>query len=121
LRSQPMRRTNHRAKGINEFRGFGIAFKRPRTRLVTRLFFARAIGKWTRRSPHLVNADEVMPKSRLAVGRSLDAELTHPVAQGIGMEIQNSRCAFRAMNHSICLLKGGHDMVSLYLCQRRQS
>jgi hypothetical protein len=45
LRSQPTRRTNHRAKGINELCGSGIAFKRPRTRVATRLFVARASSK----------------------------------------------------------------------------
>jgi hypothetical protein len=85
------------------------------------LSFTRAISKRTRRSPHLVSADKVMPKSRLAVGKALDAELTHPMAQGVGMEIQDSRRTLRPMNHSICLLKGGQDMVSLHLFQRRQS
>jgi hypothetical protein len=95
--------------------------KRPRMRVATRPYFARAIGKWNRRSPHLVSADEVMPESRLAVGRALDAELTHPVAQGVGMEIQDSRRTLRPINHSICPLKGGPDVVSLHLFQRRQS
>jgi hypothetical protein len=102
--SQPMRRTNHRAKGINELCRFGVAFKTASNAGRNAIIFARAIGKWTRRSPHLVSADEVMPESRLAVGRALDAELTHPVAQGVGMEIQDSRGPLRPIDHPICVL-----------------
>jgi len=47
----------------------------------------RVIGKGTRRPPHWVSADEALWKeSRLAVARALDAELTHPVAKGVGVE-----------------------------------
>jgi hypothetical protein len=85
------------------------------------LSYARAISKWTLRPRYLVSADEAMPESRLAVGRPLDAELIHPVAKGVGMKIQDSRRTLRPINHSICLPKGGHDMVSLNLFQRSKS
>ena len=72
--------------------------------------------------PHLVSAGAALWKeSRLAVARALDAELTHPVAKGVGMDIQDFRRALRPINHSICLLKGGQDMASLHFFQRGQS
>ena len=60
-------------------------------------------------------------ESRPAVGRALDAELAHPVAKGVGMEIQDSRRTLRPINHSIGLLKGGLDMASLHFFQRGQA
>jgi hypothetical protein len=72
--------------------------------------------------PHLVSAGAALWKeSRLAVARTLDAELTHPVAKRVGMDIQDSRRTFRPINHSVCLLKGGQDMASLHFFQRGQS
>ena len=56
-------------------------------------------------------------KSQLAVSRALDGELIHPVAQGVGMEIQDSRRTLRPINHSACLLKSGPYMASLNLFQ----
>jgi hypothetical protein len=55
------------------------------------------------------------------VGRALDAELIHPVAKGVGMEIQDFRRTPRAINHSSCLLKSSQDMASLHFFQRGQS
>jgi hypothetical protein len=121
LQFQPMRRTNHQDNGINELRGLDVAFKASNVGRKATFSFTRAIGKLTWHPPHLVSADEVMPESRPAVDSALDAELTHPVAKRVGMEIQDSRRTLRPINHPICLLKGGQDMVSLHLFQRRQS
>jgi hypothetical protein len=49
-------------------------------------------------------------ESRPAVGRALDAELTHPMAQGVGMKIQDFRRALRAINHAIRMPQGCLDM-----------
>src|SRR5579862_3255501 len=97
-------------------------FQTPQVGVTKATFsFKRAIDKGTRRPPHLVSADELLwRESRLAVGRALDAELTHPVAKGVGMEIQDSRRTLRPINHSICLLKGSQDMASLHFFQRGQ-
>ena len=56
----------------------------------------------------------------MAVVRALDAELTHPVAKGVGMDIQDSRRTLRPINHSTCLLKGGQYMASLDFFQGGQ-
>ena len=85
------------------------------------VFFGASDRQMDTGSPHLVSADEAMPESRQVVGRPLDAELIHPVPKRVGMEIQDSRRTLRPINHSICVLKGGQDMVSLHLFQRRQS
>ena len=53
-------------------------------------------------------------ESRLAVGGALNAELAHPVAKGVGMEIQNLCGTPRPIHHSISLLKGRLDMASLH-------
>ena len=82
----------------------------------------RAFGKATRRPPHLVCASEVFRKeSRRAVARALDAELSHPVAEGVGMEIQDFRRTSWPVNHSTCPLKGSQDMVSLHFFQGGES
>jgi hypothetical protein len=74
------------------------------------------------RPPHLVSAGEPFSnESRLAVGGALNAELAHPVAKGVGMEIQNLRGAVWPIHHSTSLLKGGLDMASLYFLQGAQS
>jgi hypothetical protein len=57
----------------------------------------------------------------LAVARALDAELTHPVAKGVGMDIQDSRRTLRPINHSTCLLKSGQYMASLDFFQGGKS
>jgi hypothetical protein len=59
-------------------------------------------------------------ETRLAVARALDAELTHPVAKGIGMEIEDFRGTLRPIDHSILLMKDCLDMASLHFFQRGQ-
>src|ERR1700690_1746562 len=60
-------------------------------------------------------------ESRPAVGRALDAELAHPVAKGVGMEIQDFSRSLRPVDHPICLLKGCLDVASLHFFQRGQA
>jgi hypothetical protein len=63
-----------------------------------------------RRPPHLVSAGEPFSiESRLAVGGALNAELAHPVAKGVGMEIRRLRGALWPIHPSISLLQGGQD------------
>jgi hypothetical protein len=58
----------------------------------------------------LVSAGEPFSnESRLAVGGALNAELAHPVAKGVGIEIRNLRGALWPIHHSIGLPKGGQD------------
>jgi hypothetical protein len=57
---------------------------------------------------------------RLAVGGALDPELGHPVAKGVGMEIEDPRRSFGPINHAIRVLKSKHDMGSFHLFQRGQ-
>jgi hypothetical protein len=52
------------------------------------------------------------------VTRSLDAELIHPVAQRVWVEIQDPRRTFWTIHHSTSMLKSGKDVVSIYLVQR---
>jgi len=52
------------------------------------------------------------------VTRALDTELIHPVAKRIWMEVQDPRCTFWTIHDSSRMLKGGEDMVSVYLLQR---
>ncbi len=60
----------------------------------------------------------VSEELRRAVTRSLDAELTHPVAKRVWMEVQDPRRTFWTIHHSTGMLKGGEDMISVYLVQR---
>jgi len=70
----------------------------------------------------LVSAGEALWKeSRRAVGGALDAEFAHPVAEGVGVEIQDFRRTLRPINHSGCPLKGGQDMASLHFFQGGES
>ena len=50
--------------------------------------------------------------------RSLDTELTHAVAKRVWMKVQYPRRALWAIYHSAGMLKGGEDMVSIYLFER---
>ena len=52
------------------------------------------------------------------VAGALDAELRHPVAKGVRVEIQDRRRALRTLHHPTTLLEGSEDMISLYLFQR---
>jgi len=54
------------------------------------------------------------------VTRSLDAELIHPEAKRVWMTIQDPRRALWTINHSPGMLKGGENMISLYLVQRQE-
>jgi len=49
---------------------------------------------------------------------SLDAELTHAVAKRVWMEVQDPCRTLWTIYHSTGVLKGGEDMVSVYLVQR---
>lgn len=72
--------------------------------------------------PHFVSAcGALRSESRLAVARALDAQLAHPVAKGVGMDIQDFSRTPRPINHSFCLLKGRHDVASLHFLQCGQS
>jgi hypothetical protein len=53
-----------------------------------------------------------------AVTTCLDAELIHPVAQRIGMKVQYLRRTLWTIYHPTGMLKGGEDMVSVYLFER---
>ena len=88
---------------------------------MSRFSLKGAIGKESRRPPHLVSVARCGGESRLAVARALDAELTHPVAKGVGMDIQDSRRTLRPINHSTCLLKSGQYMASLDFFQGGKS
>jgi hypothetical protein len=52
------------------------------------------------------------------VTRSPDAELIHPVAQRVWMKVQDPRCTLWTIYDSTGMLKGGEDVVSVYLIQR---
>ena len=65
----------------------------------------------------MIAREFVLEDLRRAVTGSLDAELIHPVAKRVWMKIQDPRCALWTMNHSTGMLKGGEDMISLYLVQ----
>jgi hypothetical protein len=52
------------------------------------------------------------------VTRSLDAELTHAVAKRVWMKVQYPRGALWTIDYSTGMLKGGEDVVSVYLVQR---
>jgi|SRR5580658_1743790 hypothetical protein len=81
----------------------------------------RSIGKGTGRPPHLVTTDDVLRReSRPAEGSALDPELSHPVAKGVGMEIEDSRRPFRPINHPIRLPKGDQNMASFHFFQGGQ-
>jgi hypothetical protein len=54
------------------------------------------------------------------VTRSLDAELIHPVAKRVWMEVQDPRGTFWTIHHSTGMLKSGEDVVSVYLVQRQE-
>ena len=70
----------------------------------------------------MVSAAEVLWKeSRRVVSRALDAKLTYPVAEGVGVEIQDSRRTPRPVNHPTCPLQGGQDMAALHFFQRGES
>ena len=46
-----------------------------------------------------------------------DSKLLHPMAEGVGVEIQDFSCALWSLDHSARLLKSGKDMTALYLLQ----
>ena len=93
---------------INQLRGLRVASTISSTKEQATFTPARSDRQTNWLPPHLVSTDEALSKeSRPAVGRALDAELIHPVAKGIGVEIQDFRRTLRPINHSICLLKGG--------------
>ena len=80
------------------------------------------MGEGPGRPPNVVGAGEALWKeSRRAVGGALDAEFAHPVAEGVGVEIQDFRRTPGPVDHSICLLKGGQDMASLHFFQGGES
>jgi hypothetical protein len=68
----------------------------------------------------VITRELVWEELRLAVTRSLDAELIHPVAKRVWMKVQDLRRALWTINHSTGMLKGGEDMVSFYLVQREE-
>ena len=71
--------------------------------------------------PHLVVPRELVNEElRLAVARSLDAELIHSVTKRVWMKIQDLSRALWTINHSPGMLKGGENMISLYLVQRQE-
>jgi len=81
-----------------------------------------SISKGMRQTPHLVSASEVLWKtSRRAVDRAFDAQLTHPVAEGVGVEIQDFCSTLWTVHHFSGLLKGGQDVTPLHFLQRGQS
>jgi hypothetical protein len=122
FQSQSVRRKNHFASESIVCEDLALPSNTSVADHKATFSFKRVIDKRTRRPPHLVNGGEgAWKESRLAVGRGLDAELFHPVAKGVGMEIQNSRRTLWPINHSTCLLKGGQNMASLHFFHRGQS
>jgi hypothetical protein len=78
------------------------------------LFPSTGIRKGNAPTTTFVGAKEVFWKELgWAVGLALDAELSYPVAEGVGMDIQDFRRTSWPVNHSTCLLKGSQDMASL--------
>ena len=68
--------------------------------------------------PHTVITGRLMREElRWAVTRSLDAEPIHPMAKRVWMEAQDLRRPFWTIHHSTGMLKGGEDVVSIYLVQ----
>jgi hypothetical protein len=66
----------------------------------------------------VITRELVQEELRWAVTGSLDAELTHPVAKSVWMKVQYPRRALWTIHDSTGMLKGGEDMVSVYLVQR---
>lgn len=48
--------------------------------------------------------EKVMGALRLAVGGALDPKLPHPMPEGVGVEVQDFRCALRSLDDSVGLL-----------------
>ena len=68
--------------------------------------------------PHLVVPRELVNEElRLAVARSLDAELIHSVTKRVWMKIQDLSRALWTINHSTGMLKGGEHVVSFHFVQ----
>src|SRR5580658_6924996 len=57
---------------------------------------------------------------RRMVVRAFNAELLYSMAERVGMHVEDSRRAFRPLNHSGGQLKGSQNMTSLDLFQRRE-
>ena len=49
------------------------------------------------------------------VVRASNAELLHSMAERVGMQIEDSRRAFRPLDHSRRQLQGGQNMISLHV------
>jgi molybdopterin synthase catalytic subunit len=74
---------------------------------------------WEAEPPHLVITRELVWEDlRWTVTGSLDAELTHAVAKRVWMEVQDPCRTLWTIYHSTGVLKGGEDMVAVYLVQR---
>ena len=51
---------------------------------------------------------------------ALDPKLTHPMTEGVGVEVQDSRCALGSLDDSVGLLQNCADMSPLNLFQSGQ-
>jgi hypothetical protein len=80
------------------------------------------LGPWAkmRTTTYGDHAPLGMGELRWAVTRSLDAELIHPVAKRVWMEVQDPRRTVWTIHHSTGMLKSGEDVVSVYLVQRQE-
>lgn len=66
------------------------------------------------------NSGDVKGRLRQAVGGTFYPEFLHPMSQGVGVKIQNSRRTLWSFYHSAGLLESGKNMTTLDLLQSGQ-
>ena len=109
---------------VENVRHFGAAYqaRMQHTKMFIPLYSNRERNKCGMVSPRSQAAHYESPTALggglgLAVARTRDSVLLHPMAKRVGVKIQDLSCALWSLNDAASPLKGSKDVTTLYLVQ----